>query len=255
MKKYFKYLGLIGLCILSFYYTNEIALYVKNKNPLLQSINEVKESKYVSSIDSVFIDNNYIIPGLSGREVDVNKSFLSMQKNKSYNEDLLVYETIKPTISLEDHKDKIIIRGNEKKNRVSLIFEEESELTKYLISKQYQIDLLLNQENYNLSYELINNSNDSTTYHNIDKYLNKKKANHQLCYVKNTIPKLCQNKYLFKASLIINHSNLSLNKNKISSGEIILVQKSLSLSELELLLNQIKYQDLEIVYLSELIKE
>ncbi len=255
MKKYFKYLGLIGLCILSFYYTNEIALYVKNKNPLLQSINEVKESKYVSSIDSIFIDNNYIIPGLSGREVDVNKSFLSMQKNKSYNEDLLVYETIKPTISLEDHKDKIIIRGNEKKNRVSLIFEEESELTKYLISKQYQIDLLLNQENYNLSYELINNSNDSTTYHNIDKYLNKKKANHQLCYVKNTIPKLCQNKYLFKASLIINHSNLSLNKNKISSGEIILVQKSLSLSELELLLNQIKYQDLEIVYLSELIKE
>lgn len=255
MQKYFKYLGIIGLCLLSFYYTNEIALYVKNKNPLLQSINEVKESKYVSSINSTLIDNLYIIPGLNGQEVNVNKSFLSMQKAKEYNDELLVYNIIKPTISLEDNKDKIIIRGNEKKNSVSLIFEEESDLTKYLIANGYQINLLITEEKYNLSYELINNSNTSNTYHNIDKYLNKKKVNKNLCYVKNNISKLCQDKYLFQESLVINHSNLSLNKNKIHSGEIILVQKTLSISELEILLNQIKYYDLNIVYLSELIKE
>lgn len=255
MQKYFKYLGIIGLCLLSFYYTNEIALYVKNKNPLLQSINEVKESKYVSSINSTLIDNLYIIPGLNGQEVNVNKSFMSMQKAKEYNDELLVYNIIKPTISLEDNKDKIIIRGNEKKNSVSLIFEEESDLTKYLTANGYQINLLITEEKYNLSYELINNSNNSNTYHNIDKYLNKKKVNKNLCYVKNNIPKLCQDKYLFQESLVINHSNLSLNKNKIHSGEIILVQKTLSISELEILLNQIKYYDLNIVYLSELIKE
>lgn len=255
MKKYFKYLGLIGLCLLSFYYTERIALFVKNRNPLLQSINEIKDSKYVSSIDSILIDNLYIIPGLSGEEVNVNKSFLSMQKVKEFNEDLLVFNKIKPTISLEDHKDKIIIRGNEKKNSVSLIFEEESDLTNYLISHNYHIDILISKEEYNLKAELINNSNNATTYHNIDKYLNKKKINKHLCYVKTNPSSFCQNAYLFKESLIINHSTLSLNINKISSGEIILVQKSLSLSELDILINQIKYQDLSIVYLSELISE
>ena len=85
--------------------------------------------------------------------------------------------------------------------------------------------------------------------------INKKKINKNLCYVKNNISKLCKDKYLFKESLIINHSNISLNKNKIKSGEIILVQRSLTISELEILINQIKYQDLNIIYLSELIKE
>lgn len=255
MKKYFKYLGLIGLCLLSFYYTNQVALYVKNRNPLLQSINNIKDSKYVSSIDSIFIDNLYIIPGLSGREVNVNKSFLSMQKSKTYDDNLLVYNIIKPNISLEDNKDKIIIRGNENKNSVSLIFSEESDLTKYMVSNNYKANLLISKEEYNLAYELINNSNNSTIYRNIEKYLNKNKVNHHLCYVKNNVSKLCQNKYLFKESLVINHSNFSQNKNKVKSGEIILVQKSLTLSELEILINQIKYQDLSIVYLSDLIKE
>lgn len=255
MKKYFKYLGLIGLCLLSFYYTERIALFVKNRNPLLQSINEIKDSKYVSSIDSILIDNLYIIPGLSGEEVNVNKSFLSMQKVKEFNEDLLVFNKIKPSISLEDHKDKIIIRGNEKKDSISLIFEEESDLTNYLISHNYHIDILISKEEYNLKAELINNSNNATTYHNINKYLNKQKINKHLCYVKTNPSSFCKDTYLFKESLLINHSTLSLNINKISSGEIILVQKSLSLSELDILLNQIKYQDLSIVYLSELISE
>ena len=169
LKKYFKYLGLFGLCLLSFYYTNQAALFVKNKNPILQSINEVKEEKYISSIDSTFVDDIYIIPGVSGKEVNVNKSFFSMQKTKEYSDDLLVYNTIKPTISLEDNKDKIIIRGNDNKKSVSLIFEEESELTKYLLSNNYKVNLLINKEEYNLSYELINNSNNENIYHNIDK--------------------------------------------------------------------------------------
>lgn len=255
MKKYFRYIGILGLCLLSFYYTNKVALYVKSKNPLLQSIEDVKETKYVSYIDSTLVDEIYIIPGVSGREVNVNKSFSNMLKMKAYNDDFLIFNTIKPQLSLEDNKDKIIIRGNENKNSVAIIFEEESDLSKYMISNNYKVNLLINKEEYNLSYELINNSNKESTYNNIEKYLNKYKINKNLCYVKSDIPKLCIDKYLFKSSMTVNHSNLSSMKNKITSGEIILIQKSLTLSELEILINQINYQDLNIVPLSELIKE
>lgn len=256
MKKYFRYIGLVGICLLSFYYTEKVALFVKNRNPIMKSINEVKDSKYVGFTNSTLIDDLYIIPGLNGQVVNVNNSFSNMQKNKKFNEDLLIFDSIKPEISLEDNKDKIIIRGNEAKNSVSLIFEEINDLTKYMLNNNYKINVLLNKEEYNLSYELINNSTNELTYHNIDKFLSKNNLNHNLCLVKNdNIPKLCQNKYLVKPSIIVNHSNLSSVKSKITSGEIILVQNSLTLTELEILINQIKYYDLNIVPLSNLIKE
>ena len=256
MRKYFKYIGLIGICLLSFYYTEKVALFVKNKNPIMQSINEVKDSKYVNYINSTLIDDLYIIPGISGKEVNVNSSFNNMQKNKVFNEELLIFNSIKPEISLEDNKDRIIIRGNSERNSVSLIFEEVNNLSKYMLDKEKTVDVLINEEKYDTSYELINNSNNELVYHNIEKYLNKNKINKNLCYVKNdNIPSLCTNKYLFKPSLIVNHSNLSSIKSKIGSGEIILIQNSLTLSELEILVNQIKYQDLSIIPLSELISE
>ena len=61
IKKYFKYIGLIGICLLSFYYTEKVALYVKSNNPLIKTITNIKDSKYVSSINSTIIDNKYII--------------------------------------------------------------------------------------------------------------------------------------------------------------------------------------------------
>jgi len=256
IKKYLKYLILLSISLLSFYYTNIVALYVKKKNPLMQTIEDVKNTKYVNYINSTIYDNLYIIPGLNGQEINVNKSFSNMQIDNKFSEAKLVFNYIKPSISLEDNKDKIIIRGNKNKKSVSLIFEDISNLTRYLLNNNYQVDILIKEESYNLNYELINSSNIKKTYHNIDSYLTKHKANKNLCLVKNDkISSLCENKYLFKPSLVLNHSNLSTNINKIASGEIILVKNSLTLSELIILINQIKYQDLSIIPLSELIKE
>ena len=44
MRKYYQYFGLALIMIFSFYYTEKIALIVLNKNPLMQSIEEQKES-------------------------------------------------------------------------------------------------------------------------------------------------------------------------------------------------------------------
>ena len=119
IKKYFKYLGLIGICILSFYYTEQVALYVKNKNPIMQSIKNVSKSYSTESINCSIIEDTYIIPGYNGKYVNLDKSFYNMVTTE-YNEELLVFNQVKPNISLEDNKDKIIIRGNHNKQAVSL---------------------------------------------------------------------------------------------------------------------------------------
>lgn len=257
IKEFFRYIGLLGICLLSFYYTEKVGLYVKNKNPIMQSIKEIKESKYVSSIDCQIIDELYIIPGLNGKEVNLDESFSNMHENESFNEEKLVFNQIKPIISLEDNKDKIIIRGNQNKRSVSLIFENDNLLSKFLIQHDYKINVLINEEKYDLNYELINNSNNETTYNNIEKFLDKNKINKNICIVKenNEISKYCYNKYLVKPSMVISHSSLINLKNKISSGEIIIIKDTLSLAELEILLNEINYRDLNIVPLSKLITE
>jgi hypothetical protein len=60
---------------------------------------------------------------------------------------------------------------------------------------------------------------------------------------------------MFIPTLIINHSNLSANINKVSSGDIILIKDTLTITELELLIDQISFRNLKIVPLSELINE
>lgn len=243
--------------MLSFYYTERVALYVKSNNPLMKTLKEVKDSKYVSSINSTIIDDIYIIPGLNGQELNLDESFSNMHEYSLYNENYLVFNEIKPSISLEDNKDKIIIKGNHQKQSISFIFENISILTEYLLQKNLKVNLLINEEEYDTRYELINNSNQEGTYKKIDNYLSKYKLNKNLCLVKedNIISSLCKNKYLFKPSLTISHSNISATINRISSGDIVLIKDTLTLPELELLLNQISYRNLKIIPLSKLIDE
>lgn len=252
MKK-IKYICIIFLSIISFYYTEQVALYVKSKNPLIQEIESNKQDLYVSSINSELIDDLYIIPGINGKEVNVNSSYLSMKELNTYNESKIVYNQISPSISLSNNKDRIIIRGNSKKRQVSLMFEKTSTLTDYLTKHNYEYNVLITNEKYSNNYEMINNSNNKTTYNNINSYLTTNNLNKNICYINNQ--SLCKNSYIFKESLTINHSNISTTLNKITSGEIILIKDTLTLNELNLLLNKIKSSDLTIVYLSKLISE
>lgn len=249
IKKFFKYIGLLGICLLSFYYTEQVALYVKNKNPIMQSIKNVSDSLSTESINCSIIEDTYIIPGYNGKYVNLDKSFYNMVTS-DYNEDLLVFNQIKPNISLEDNKDKIIIRGNHNKQAVSLLFENINSLSKHL-SNNYIVNILIEEETYTNKYELINNSKQESLYKRIDN-----KLDNNLCYTNNdTIPKLCKGKYVFTHSLEINHSNLSKQINTISSGDIILIKDSLTVKELELIINQINYKDLSIIPISKLISE
>jgi len=254
MKKIYKYIGIISLCLLSFYYTEKVANYIRDNNPIMIELKDKVSNLEVSSIDSTIINNMYIIPGLSGKKVNINASYKNM--NNEYDETKVVFYNTTPSISLKDNKDKIIIRGNKEKKEVSLIFENITSISKYLIDNKYNIDLLISEEKYDTSYEMINYSNNITTYKRIDSFLKKNKLSNNLCFTKTDgVSSLCKDKYIIKPSITLNHSNFSKNLNNITNGEIIFIEGSINKGEIKLLLQYLNSQRLKITYLSNLINE
>ena len=112
------YLTIVGICLLtifSFYYTNKIIEFSKSKDLIMIEIMNNKDNYNKISIDAL-INNNYITPGSEGLEVDIDKSYNKMKKLGKYNENLYVYNIVKPTISIKDNYDKFVINGNITKN-------------------------------------------------------------------------------------------------------------------------------------------
>ncbi len=256
MKKFFQILGICSILVFSFYYTDKIALIVQEKNPVLKEIRAKGKDLQVNSVDATVM-NEYIIPGLSGSKVNIEKSFLNMKSLNEYNEYYLVYDKITPKVSLQDNKDKIIISGNKKNNKVSLVLEYNEEIMKLLSA--YKVDLLINKDNYinNTSFELINNETSSKLYKQVNTLLEKDKLNKNICLLNDYNKKICleDENYLIKPSLILNASSIIEVKNALENGSIILIDKQAKIEDIKILLKQIKFQDLDIVYLSELIKE
>lgn len=256
MRKYYQYFGLALIMVFSFYYTEKIALIVLNKNPLMQTINLEKENYEVGYVNA-FIEGDYIIPGINGLEVNVRDSFYQMQALNVFNEYYLIYNQISPEVSLENNKDKIIKQGNSILNQVSLILNEESDISEYLKMNHYKADLLVDVDRYekNSYFEVINDEVDA--FDSLENTLNLNKDNKHICVIRDDNYNLCLKKknYLVEPTLRLNSTNFINVKNSLKSGSIILIDVSAKLSDVKLLLKEIKYKNYDIVYLSEMISE
>ena len=111
MKKFFEYLGLITLVCFSFFYTEKTTSVVKELDDIMIKIKEVAPN-YNIEVKEAIIKENTIIPGISGKVVDINASYQSMRKLGAFNENYLEYESIKPKELLKNNLDKYIISGN-----------------------------------------------------------------------------------------------------------------------------------------------
>ena len=255
MKKVIQFIFLGLFILFSFYYTNKVALIVKNNNPMIKKINKVKNSYAVKSVNAI-IQNDTIIPGVNGLTVNVDKSFDNMNNLGVFNEEYLVYDEKKPKINLEDNKDKIIVKGNTLKQAVSLIVENK-EIFNYLVKNNikvntyFEIDTSVKE---NVTY--LNNSNNKKTFSNIESILNRKKINTNICIINDNYNICKENqKYLVLPSKILNNSNILDIKKNIESGDIIRIKKNANLSDVKILIKTIYNNNLDIITIDKLIKE
>lgn len=257
MKKFFKSMGLISILFLSFFYTEKIALIMQNKSPIMQNI-ENNSSKYTVNPVNATINDTYVIPGIRGRMVNKNKSFVNMKTFGVFNEYYLIFEDIKPDISLEDNLDKIIKYGNKKKNAIAFILEDGNEdIKNYFKTNNIKASLLINETTYDKFnyFEQINN--DLKKYKNVESLLNKNNQNKNICYIKNINKSTClkEGKYLVEESFALTSNNIVDVKKELDSGSIILIKNNTSIDYINLLIKEINFKGFNILTLYELINE
>lgn len=126
MKRFFSMLGVTVLVLFSFYYTEQVALFVRSKDPLYQEIVAHQDEFLISSVNATVEDEN-IIPGSYGKRIDIESSYNNMIRLGEYNESLLVFEEVIPDISVQKQYDKYIIKGNPARDAVGFVFAVEDD--------------------------------------------------------------------------------------------------------------------------------
>jgi len=254
--KKIKVLIIIVLMLFSFYLSDEITKLAINKNPIMESIKEKSDSLTVMGTNAI-INENTIIPGINGKKVDEEASFFKMKEFGIFNETYLVFENIKPNISLEDNKDKIIIQGNKNLRQVSIIIDDDCNLLNYFENKNINLTILAKTDTTFAKYEYINSEKDINKFNDLESILKKNNLNKKICVLEKSNIKKCKKKknYLVKPNIIVSNKDIIQNKKNITNGSILYIDKNVSKNTIEILINQIKHLDLKIVYLSQLISE
>lgn len=122
MKKLYNILIVLLLSLISFFYTDKVIDFIKDKDPIMKNIKKYDDKNRIDAVNAV-IDNDRIKPGIAGKKVDYDKSFQKMKKYGTYNESLTVFEEVEPMISIDDYYDKYISLGSGVNNDISLVFE------------------------------------------------------------------------------------------------------------------------------------
>lgn len=134
MKNFFQAIGIISLLCFSFIYTEKTVMVVKEFDDIMIQIKKENESYKIDAVDAT-VSSNTVIPGLSGSEIDIDKSYSKMKRYGKYNENLLEYTTVSPNVSLSNNIDKYVVGGNKEKKMVSLLF---------LVGTNDSVDKILN---------------------------------------------------------------------------------------------------------------
>lgn len=278
------YLTVIGICLLtvfSFYYTNKLIEFSKSKDPIMIEIMKNKDDYNKLSIDAL-INNNYITPGSEGLEVDVDKSYTKMKKLGKYNDNLYVYDVVKPTISIKDNYNKFVINGNITKKEVSLVFKAEDlknieNINKILfnnnVSATFFIDGNIKDDDINI-LKILDESNNYFGNLGYNKKYSVKTIkytnalldridddNHNYCYVEKddiNVLKTCSEvkMYTIKPMVVSNIFPFTYIKQNLENGKIFsLDTNSYTLKQLDLIIKYVRQKGYDFVTLEEILNE
>lgn len=280
-KNIIKASGLMVLTLFSFFFTEKTATTVKNQDPLMMEINEIKDSYKIDAVNTINTDTNFI-PGMIGCEVDVQKSYNNLKRLGSFSSNLLIYKDILPDSMLKDNYDKYIIKGNKEKNTVSLIFKvhENSDISeiidiidykkvkasffmdgKYIENNVEQVKSLIKNghEILNLGYDKKYDEDLIVWNNNLIERINY--DNPKYCYLEKediNILNLCsRNKmHTIIPNIIVKDNPLMEIKSKIEKGSLISFDvNDTTLKQLNLVINYINQKGYKIDIVSKHLKE
>ncbi len=246
MKKFYHVTIALTLTLLSFFYTDKVIDFIRETDPIMKNIKK-SNSLYNISATNAKVNDDKVIPGVSGKIVDNDKSFRKMKKYGTYNEGLTVFKEVEPTISIDDYYDKYISQGSGINNDISLVFsikvgDDVSSILNTLIEKgvvaTFFIDGLWLENNRELVSKIVGNGNELEvlSYDNNYEELYFSSSLNMVNSITNLKPKYCLAKYDNKEILnlckklelhtvipTINTGNYPFNeiKKKINKGSII----------------------------------
>jgi len=269
------------LACFSFYYTDKAVDIVKRNDPIMKNILENKDNYTITSV-SADIDDDEIIPGLNGLEVNVNKSYQNMKKYNLYNADMYVFEEVVPNISFINEYDKYIIGGNKSKNQIALVFKITdasylSSINSILLDKDIVATFFIDGnivENYiDKVTELANNNHEIENLgydldYSLDKFLWTNnlismitKNDPKFCYTDykiDSILELCSkyNMYTIKPTISVSNYPFQTVKKNLENGNIISFNlNSDTIKELPSIISYIKQKGYDLVVLTDLLSE
>lgn len=120
IKKVIEVIFVILLVLFSFYYTEKAIILLESNDPIMKEIKDKGKSREEDAINAK-VEGDYLIPGYNGLVIDLETSFNKMKGYGSYNEALLVFEEVEPTISIDDYYDKYISSGNGISTNIALV--------------------------------------------------------------------------------------------------------------------------------------
>lgn len=269
MKKMIEYTSITILFIISLIYTDKITTIVKNKDPIMKDIVNIRGEYKIESVNAEIYNDN-ITPGINGCDIDLDKSYENMKKINSFNDKLLKYKDLIPEISINYIFDKYISNGNHKERNVALVVYIESsieEINKYQNNKlniflnskllnNGKIEISQNKKVYNggnnLNYDdvTIEWMNDVIlSNYNAPKYClnpNRNDDNLNIC---------ARNKmHTINPKLIVNKTNTYEIKTLINNGSIIYFNEN-NIDKINEISDYIIKKGYNIVYLDELLSE
>lgn len=281
MKKFLEAFLVIALVLFSFYYTEKAIVLLESNDPIMKEIKD-KGSTLEEDALNAKIDGDYLIPGYNGLVIDLEESFTKMKGYGSYNDALLVFEEVKPTISIDDYYDKYISSGNGMSTSIALVFTVDDNsyvgnvlnvLKEMDVVGTFFVDGKFTDNNTSFVSQAVVNSNEVEvlSYDNAYDELLFKASIDKIKTLTSTTPKYCYATYdneevLNLCSKLSMHTiiptirldnNIYSNlKGNLRSGSIISIKLTESnISELKVLINYIKQRGFNLVILDTLLNE
>ena len=254
MRKIFNIILSITILIFSFYYTHIVSIYIKENDNIMQEIKKNKDKFEQKEINAI-IDNDTIIPGKCSKKVNIELSYKKMKRVNKYTESLLVFEEVKPSISIEKKYDKLIISGNPTNKNISILVKVNDINILKKLKDNESLNFILDQTFINNNYNYLKTINNNIVILENNNLVNLDIISY--CYSV-TYNLYCKNynKYTIKPNFITN--NYFYNTYKIIKNGAIIAYNIINENNIDNLNNIITYiktLNYNILSIDELIKE